>query len=234
MMELIEQSQVAVDKLNNGVGRATIEAVLRLSAERIAGPPHPGKKAGLSAGTVGSKGRSAYRRQSTSDRSRKNQSALPPRGCSWVDRCMQDIILAAGKSWRAGNGGAVRRRFQSGSVRKRGKRPPVWEGRYYEPVLVAGKLKKVGHAVLGLRNSPHNRGESLFLTERGKIYNPRVVERLGFAPVIQELKLQPFTWRSFRRSGATALHVNNVPLKVQQGIMGMRIRTCRCSTPRRS
>ncbi len=46
------------------------------------------------------------------------------------------------------------------------------------------------------------------------------MERLGFAPVIQELKLQPFTWRSFRRSGATTLHVNNVPLKVQQDIMG--------------
>jgi hypothetical protein len=73
---------------------------------------------------------------------------------------------------------------------------------------------------LALPNSSHNRGEFLFLTERGKIYNPRVVERLGFASVIHELKLQPFTWRSFRRSGATALHVNNIPLKVQQDIMG--------------
>jgi len=79
---------------------------------------------------------------------------------------------------------------------------------------------RVGEAVLALRNSPHNRGEFLFLTEREKIYDPRVVERLGFAPVMTRLKLQPFTWRSFRRSGATALHVNNVPLKVQQDIMG--------------
>jgi len=46
MMELIEQSQVAVDELIDVVGRATIEAVLRLSAERMAGPPHPGKKGG--------------------------------------------------------------------------------------------------------------------------------------------------------------------------------------------
>ena len=28
------------------MGRATIEAVLRLSAEQVAGPPHPGKKGG--------------------------------------------------------------------------------------------------------------------------------------------------------------------------------------------
>src|SRR2546422_9769222 len=46
MMELIEQSQVAVDELIDVVGRATIEAVLRLSAERMAGPPHPGEKGG--------------------------------------------------------------------------------------------------------------------------------------------------------------------------------------------
>ena len=80
--------------------------------------------------------------------------------------------------------------------------------------------ENVGGAVLALRNSHHLRGEFLFLTERGKIYNPRVVEQLGFAPVIKRLKLEPFTWRSFRRSGATVLHVNRVPLKVQQDIMG--------------
>ena len=42
----------------------------------------------------------------------------------------------------------MRRRFQAGGVRKRGTRSPVWEGRYYEPVLVAGKLKKVRRAVV--------------------------------------------------------------------------------------
>jgi integrase len=78
----------------------------------------------------------------------------------------------------------------------------------------------VAQAVRSLGNGPHNRGEFLFLTERGKVYDPRVVERLGFVPVRRRLKLEPFTWRSFRRSGATALHVNNVPLKVQQEIMG--------------
>jgi putative transposase len=58
MMELIEQSQMAVDEVIDVLGRATIEAVLRLSAEQIAGPPHPGKAGkavgwhGREAGTV--------------------------------------------------------------------------------------------------------------------------------------------------------------------------------------
>ncbi len=42
-MELVEQSQAAVDEVIDVLGRATIEAVLRLSAEQIAWPPHPGK-----------------------------------------------------------------------------------------------------------------------------------------------------------------------------------------------
>lgn len=46
MVELIEQSRMAVDELIDVLGRAQVEAVLRLSAERIAGPPHPGKKGG--------------------------------------------------------------------------------------------------------------------------------------------------------------------------------------------
>lgn len=46
MVELIEQSKFAVDELIDVLGRASIEAVLRLSAEGVAGPPHPGKKGG--------------------------------------------------------------------------------------------------------------------------------------------------------------------------------------------
>ena len=46
MVELIEQSTWAVDELMDVLGRASIEAVLRLSAEGLAGPPHPGKKGG--------------------------------------------------------------------------------------------------------------------------------------------------------------------------------------------
>jgi transposase-like protein len=47
MVELIEQSRLAVDELIAVLGRASVEAVLRLSAEGIAGPPHPGKKGGV-------------------------------------------------------------------------------------------------------------------------------------------------------------------------------------------
>ena len=46
MVELIEQSKMAVDELIDVLGRAQIEAVLRRSAEGLAGPPHPGKKGG--------------------------------------------------------------------------------------------------------------------------------------------------------------------------------------------
>ncbi len=44
MVELIEQSRLAVDELIDVAGRATIEAVLQLSAEQVAGPPTPGKR----------------------------------------------------------------------------------------------------------------------------------------------------------------------------------------------
>ena len=44
MVELISQSRMAIDDLVDAVGRATIETVLQLSAEQVAGPPQPGKK----------------------------------------------------------------------------------------------------------------------------------------------------------------------------------------------
>ena len=44
MLELIEQAEMAVDELIDVAGRATIEAVLTLSARELAGPKHPGKK----------------------------------------------------------------------------------------------------------------------------------------------------------------------------------------------
>ena len=46
MLELIEQAEMAVDELIDVAGRATIEAVLTLSAKELAGPKHPGKAAG--------------------------------------------------------------------------------------------------------------------------------------------------------------------------------------------
>lgn len=43
MMELIEQSRMALDDLIDVMGRASIEAVLQLSAVQMAGPPQQGK-----------------------------------------------------------------------------------------------------------------------------------------------------------------------------------------------
>ncbi len=46
MVDLIEQSRLAVDQLIDMAGRATIEAVLQLSAEQVAGPRTPGQRRG--------------------------------------------------------------------------------------------------------------------------------------------------------------------------------------------
>ena len=43
-VELIEQSRLAIDELIDVAGRATIETVLQLSAEQVAGPRTPGKQ----------------------------------------------------------------------------------------------------------------------------------------------------------------------------------------------
>ena len=46
MLKLIEQAELAVDELIDVAGRATIEAVLTLSAQQLAGPKHSGKAMG--------------------------------------------------------------------------------------------------------------------------------------------------------------------------------------------
>ena len=46
MLKLIEQAEMAVNELIDVAGRATIEAVLTLSAQELAGPKHPGKRTG--------------------------------------------------------------------------------------------------------------------------------------------------------------------------------------------
>ncbi len=53
MLELIEQAEMAVDELIDVAGRATIEAVLTLSAQELAGPKHSGKKTGVNIGWHG-------------------------------------------------------------------------------------------------------------------------------------------------------------------------------------
>lgn len=75
-------------------------------------------------------------------------------------------------------------------------------------------------AILAYRESPFNRGEYLFLTERGKHYQPTRVEGRAFEAAAESLGLQPFSWRSFRRAGATAIHSEGTPLKVQHDIKG--------------
>ena len=46
MVGLIEEARLAVDELIDVTGRATLEAVLHLSAQGVAGAKHPGKAAG--------------------------------------------------------------------------------------------------------------------------------------------------------------------------------------------
>ena len=46
MVELIEQGQLAVEALVGQLGQATLEAVLAMSADQVAGPPHPGRPGG--------------------------------------------------------------------------------------------------------------------------------------------------------------------------------------------
>jgi len=53
MLDLIEQAEMAVDELIDVAGRATIEAVLTLSGQALAGPKHPGKRAGCPIGWHG-------------------------------------------------------------------------------------------------------------------------------------------------------------------------------------
>jgi transposase-like protein len=46
MVELMEAGQLAVEELVGQLGQATLEAVLAISAEQVAGPPHPGRPGG--------------------------------------------------------------------------------------------------------------------------------------------------------------------------------------------
>ena len=56
MVDLIEQSVMAIDELVETLGRATIEAVLQISAANIAGERHQGVRSGSEVGWHGSQG----------------------------------------------------------------------------------------------------------------------------------------------------------------------------------
>lgn len=60
MVELIEQSRMAVEELIDVVGRVTIEAVLDLSAQQVAGEPSQGKRRSGDIGWHGSQKGSVY------------------------------------------------------------------------------------------------------------------------------------------------------------------------------
>jgi hypothetical protein len=46
LVELVERTDLALEELVDVTGRATIEAVLELSAMRVAGEPHRGRRGG--------------------------------------------------------------------------------------------------------------------------------------------------------------------------------------------
>jgi putative transposase len=46
LVELITQARMAVDEVIDSIGRQTIETILSLSAEQVAGPRTPGKSSG--------------------------------------------------------------------------------------------------------------------------------------------------------------------------------------------
>ena len=46
LMELVTQARVAVDEVIDRIGRQTIETILTLSGEQVAGPRTPGKSSG--------------------------------------------------------------------------------------------------------------------------------------------------------------------------------------------
>jgi hypothetical protein len=46
LVELITQARIAVDEVIDSIGRQTIETILSLSAEQVAGPRTPGKNSG--------------------------------------------------------------------------------------------------------------------------------------------------------------------------------------------
>src|SRR4051794_12077846 len=46
LVELITQARLAVDEVIDSIGRQTIDTILNLSAEQIAGPRTPGKSSG--------------------------------------------------------------------------------------------------------------------------------------------------------------------------------------------
>jgi hypothetical protein len=59
MVDLVERAELAIDEVIGVMGRATIEAVLEMSAEGVAGPKQAGKKREVSASRSGTDAKGA-------------------------------------------------------------------------------------------------------------------------------------------------------------------------------
>ncbi len=78
MMELVEQSRMAVDELIDIMGRASVEAILGLSARQVAGEPQQGK---ARAGEIGWHGTQPGRVNLKERKMRVQRPRLRKRGC---------------------------------------------------------------------------------------------------------------------------------------------------------
>ena len=78
MMELIEQSRMAIDELIDVMGRASVEAILGLSARQVAGEPQQGK---ARAGEIGWHGTQPGRVNLKERKMRVQRPRLRKKGC---------------------------------------------------------------------------------------------------------------------------------------------------------
>jgi integrase len=97
----------------------------------------------------------------------------------------------------------------------------LYRGKLAEPKTLKSTRELPLHPALAaaVRGLPRI-GEFVFSSPRGGIYEPCAVVRKHFTRAAENLGIQHFTWRSFRRSAESAMHAGGVPLKAQQEILG--------------
>jgi integrase len=78
----------------------------------------------------------------------------------------------------------------------------------------------IADALQRLEASGHRKGGFLFIATKGGSYNPQRITRLVFKPLAEKLEIPAFTWRSFRRSAATALQVSGIDMATVQKVLG--------------
>ncbi|MGA8025980.1 MAG: hypothetical protein WB992_02465 [Bryobacteraceae bacterium] len=97
LLELISQAQMAVDEVIDSVGRQTIETILSLSAEQVAGPRTPGKSSGDIRWHGTQKGRvSLADRQIKVKRPRLRYSKKAKWACQRTNRCKRTARRPSG------------------------------------------------------------------------------------------------------------------------------------------